>query len=418
MSGGKDQQSLGKTNALGFGAYVGMAAVNLLVSASLLLLLANSLPVDQYASFGVISSVAGLVLLLVNAGHKEALFKFASRSNLDKLKEAAQSLRGWLVPFFALALLLSLLSPTAGLAALMFLSIYVAAAVTAVFRGRNQFVKDAALWPTYRTFWLGGCVGFFVLDGELSLMQVFGVGIVAAVLAFLTLGGHQVVRELLEGASTKLSWPLRNPTLRQFFYIEVATIAYLKLDVLLLAFFGVPSDELATYFFSIQLFEAALLLVMPIGYLFFNQINADKLEKGVGHTFLVFAAGTLAISFCLIIGWMVLGEFLLGSFFPGYIASNVITGILLMALLPWGLASLTAYTLIAGDKEGLVARVFLLGLMFNIFLNVVLISLEGTEGAAWARVATEVLIASSLYLLAIRNGDSSKATVKRLPNDL
>ena len=414
MSTRTDQQTLGGADARSYGAYVGLAAVNLSVSAALLLLLANSLPVDQYASFGVISSVAGLVLLLVNAGHKEALFKFASQSNLDELKETTQSLRGWLVPFLALALLSLIVSPTAGLAALMFLSLYVAIATAAVFRGRAQYVKDAALWPLYRTFWLGGCVGFFLLEFELSLTQVFGVGGIAALLAFLTLGGQQVVRELLGGSSLKLSWPLRNSTLRQFFYVEVATVAYLKIDVLLLAFLGIPSHELATYFFSIQLFEAALLLIMPLGYLFFNQINADEFKKGEAHTFLKFAAGTFAICFTLIFGWMALGECLLGSFFPSYLASDAITGVLLLALLPWGLASLGSYTLIAADQERLVARVFLVGLIFHIALNVVLISLQGAEGAAWARVATEVLIASLLCLLAIRNGRSAEVSTKHL----
>ena len=408
---------MGDANKRAYVAYVGLGILNLLVSAALLLLLANALPVDQYASFGVISSVAGLALLLVNAGHKEALFKFASQSNLDKLHETAKSLRGWLVPFLALTLMLSLLSPPIALAALMFVSLYVAIAIVAVFRGRTQYVKDAALWPLYRTFWLGGCAGFFLLEAELSLLKVFGVGSVAALLAFLTLGGQKVALELLTGSSPKLSWPLRNPTLRRFFYIEVATVAYLKVDVLLLAVFGVARDELANYFFSIQLFEAALLFVMPLGYLFFNQINEREFKKEAGPIFFIFAAGTLAISVTLVFGWMALGEMLLGSLFPNYLASNAIAGILLMALLPWGLASLSSYALIAADKEGLVARVFMVGLIFHIVLNVVLISLQGSEGAAWARVATEVLIASLLYLLAIRYGSSAEVSSKRPLND-
>lgn len=409
-----NNQLFGNANTCDYGFYVGLATVNLLVSAALLLLLANALPIDQYARFGVISSVAGLVLLLVNAGHKEALFKFASQSNVDKLTETIQSLQSWLVPFLLLALLFLAVSITAGLAALMFLALYVAIAIAAVFRGRGEYVKDAALWPAYRTVWFGGCAGFFLLESELSLLQVFGVGIVAALLAFTALGGPQVVRELLGSVSLKLSWPFHNSTLRQFFYIEAATVAYLKVDVLLLAFFGIPSHELATYFFSIQLFEAALLLVMPLGYLFFNQINANDSSKGAGHISLIFVAATLGISVTLIFGWMALGDVLLGSFFPNYVASNGITGILLVALLPWGLASLGSYSLIAADKEGLVARGFIVGLIFHIALNVVLISTHGVEGAAWARVVTEALIASLLCLLAIRNGSSAEVSTKHL----
>lgn len=408
MSTRTHEQLLGNANTRGYGSYVGLALVNLSVSAALLVLLANALPIDQYAIFGVTSSAAGLILLLVNAGHKEALFKFASQSNVDKLTETVQSLQSWLVPFLALTLLFLTVSLTAGLAALMFLLLYIAIAVTAVFRGRGEYVKDAALWPAYRTFWFGGCAGFFLLESELSLLQVFGVGIVAAVLAFMVLGGLQVVKEFLGSVSLNLSWPLRNPTLRQFFLIEVATVAYLKVDVLLLALLDAPSEELATYFFSIQLFEAALLLVMPLGYLFFNQINANDSSKGAGHPFLLFAAATLGISVTLIFGWIAAGEILLECLFPSYLASDAITGILFMALLPWGLASLGSYSLIAADKEGLVARAFSFGLMFHIALNVVLISTQGIEGAAWARVATEILIASLLCLFAIRSRDRGR----------
>ena len=69
----------------------------------------------------------------------------------------------------------------------------------------------------------------------------------------------------------------------------------------------------------------------------------------------------------------------------------------------WDFASLCSYSLIARNKEGLVARVFLLGLVFHGALNVVAITLEGVEGAAWARVATELLIASLLCVVAFRN---------------
>lgn len=400
MSTGEDKHSTGIASARGYAVYVFFAVCNLSISAALLLLLANVLPIKQYATFGIISSIAGLVLLFVNSGHKEALFKFASQSNVDKLSEIAQSLQGWLIIFLAVALLLLLLSPTAGLAAFMFLFLYVAIAITAVFRGRARYFKDAALWPLYRAFWLLGCSGCFMLEAELSLLQVFGVGSAAALLAFLALGGQQVVKELVKRASLQLAWPLRDPVLRQFFYVELATIAYVKVDVLLLAFFGIPSDELAAYYFSIQLFEAALLLLMPLGYLFFNRINANDPSNRTDQIFLVFAVSVLATSALVISGWTMLGEILLERLFPYYVSSNTIIGTLLIALIPWGLASLFSYSLIAGDKEGLVVRVFLMGLVFHITLNVVLISLKGSVGAAWARVATELFIASLLCFFA------------------
>ena len=404
MSAGTGQLHNVQGGVRGYVAYLGLAVFNVSISATLLLLFANALPVEQYADFGVISSLAGLALLLVNAGHKEALFKFASQSKANELVAIAQSLQRWLLPLLALALLLALIVPTVGLAALMFLFLYVTIAVSSVFRGRAEYTKDAALWPLYRGIWLVGCFVFFVHEAELSLLPVFAIGSLAAVLTFLMLGGYSVARELVGRASFQLSWPLRDATLRQFFLIEVATIAYVKVDVLLLAFLGIPSADIASYFFSIQLFEAALLVLMPLGYLFFNRINGSDAPNLNATVLLVFGGGVFVVSLMVIAGWAVLGPALLETLFANYVSSNTTTVVLFIALLPWGLALLFSYWLIAQNRERLVASAFFVGLVLHLVLNGAFIPTWGVQGAAWARVATECAIALMLLAVAIKTG--------------
>ena len=43
---------------------------------------------------------------------------------------------------------------------------------------------------------------------------------------------------------------------------------------------------------------------MPLGYLFFNQINADEFKKGIGHTFLTFAADSRDFRQLDFAGWL------------------------------------------------------------------------------------------------------------------
>jgi len=386
-----------------YGAYTCLAITNVAVSAGLLLFLANTLSVEDYATFGVVSTLAGLGLLVVNAGHKEALFKFASRSEEVTLRRTAQSIQNWLIPFFLLAAALLVSSLWAGLASLMFLLVYVVIAASAVFRGRQQYTTDAAMWPLYRAFWLAGCAAVVFAGSPMSLAAVFGVGSLAALLTFFLLGGHKIVRELA-AFPIQLSLPFTNPVLRQFFYIEVATVAYIKVDVLLLAFLGIPSADIASYFFSIQLFEAALLLLMPLGYLFFNRINGTDSPSAKRSALFVFGGGVILLSLVAMLGWAVVGPTLLETLFANYVSSNATTAVLLIALLPWGLASLFSYWLVAQDRERLVAWVFFMGLLSHLIFNAVFIPNWGVQGAAWARVATECFIASMLFATAIKTG--------------
>jgi O-antigen/teichoic acid export membrane protein len=217
------------------------------------------------------------------------------------------------------------------------------------------------------------------------------------------LGGHKIVREL-SAFPLQLSLPFTNPVLRQFFYIEVASVAYIKVDVLLLAFLGIPSADIASYFFSIQLFEAALLLLMPVGYLFFNRINGTDSPSAKRSALFVFGAGVILISLAVMLGWSSVGMTLLQALFSHYVSSNATTAVLLIALMPWGLALLFSYWLIAQDRERLVACAFFAGLVLHLIFNGAFIPTWGVQGAAWARVATECFIASTLFATVIKTG--------------
>jgi O-antigen/teichoic acid export membrane protein len=237
----------------------------------------------------------------------------------------------------------------------------------------------------------------------MSLTAVFGLGSLAALLTFFSLGGHKLVCEMSVFPS-RLSLPFTNPVLRQFFLIEIATVAYIKVDVLLLALLGIPSADIASYFFSIQLFEAALLLLMPLGYLFFNRINGTDIPSAERSALFVFGAGVILVSFVVMLGWSAVGMIILEALFSHYVSSNATTVVLLTALMPWGLALLFSYWLIAQDREHLVAWVFFIGLVSHLIFNVVFIPTWGVQGAAWARVATECFIASTLFAAVIKTG--------------
>jgi O-antigen/teichoic acid export membrane protein len=104
------------------------------------------------------------------------------------------------------------------------------------------------------------------------------------------------------------------------------------------------------------------------------------------------------------LGWYSVGITLLEALFSHYVSSDATTAVLLIALMPWGLALLFSYWLVAQDRERVVAWVFFVGLVSHLILNAVFIPNWGVEGAAWARVATECFIASTLFAAIIKTG--------------
>ena len=378
-----------------YAVYLVYTIVNVLVSYALLVFLANRLSIADYALYGVISSVAGLALITLNLGHKEALFKFESQSNDQELNRLAASLKPWLFGALVLCLAALIVSPLLGLAGLSFLGVYGVILAAGSFRGKGLYAQDAASWPLYRGLWLAGGLLVVMLTGHLDLNQVFLASIIASILALLFLKGGKALL-ILMARSSELRLPFSNPTLMSFFWLELATVAYLKLDVILLKALGAPDAEIAGYFFALQIFEAAMLGLAPLAYLFFNRINAQSSTVSRAATLRPFVAGAALMSALILVGWWWVGSFFLEAMFPNYSGAFGIAFWLLSALFPMAVNMLISHWLFADHKERIYARICACALVLCLALNLLLIPLQGAMGAAWSRGLTELAISGLL----------------------
>lgn len=108
--------------------------------------------------------------------------------------------------------------------------------------------------------------------------------------------------------------------------IEFATIVYLKVDMLLLAYYDVEQASVAGYFLSIQILEAAVMLLTHVGYFSFNQYaknsetqnrEGDNAHRSV-FKFIAMLTGLAAVGNFT---WYVGGEWLLATVINKYIDS-------------------------------------------------------------------------------------------------
>lgn len=385
-----------------YAAYAILALVNVGVSYVLLVFVANNLSKDDYALYGALTTVMSLALIIANFGHKEAVYKFAAKRNFDELSKVVSSFITWSLLFLGVALLTLLIDFTIGVAALSFCALLYLTTASAYNRGLSKYISDAIALPIYRSIWLLGGVGVSLYVVQLTTDHIFLAAFFAALLTFLVVGGYRFSLNAFR-KSSEFVLPWNNSTLVKFLMIEFATIVYLKVDMLLLVYFGVEQTLVADYFLSIQILEAAVMLLTPISYFFFNQYaknrEARNQEGGNAHKsvfkYIVILTGLAAVGHFT---WYVGGEWLLAAMFNKYIDSFEITLFLLFSLYPLVANIILSNYMILKHKEKNYMMICFLGLMVSVLLNALFIPLWEINGAVISRIVTEAIIVLLLFV--------------------
>jgi len=390
-----------------FFIYFLSAILNLLVSYGLLVLLLRALPKAQYGQYGLYISVFSMLLILFNFGHKEVIFKFSSQFNVEddssKLLNTFRSFSLWnLVIFIAIQGLL-LIDITWYIVAMAFLLNSWLITGVAYHRGQADYRLDAFALPMQRSFWLIGCIAIYFILDEISLNQVFFAAVVATIMCLLYIVlpifnqfKLVVFNHKYDSTQVKL--------LFNFFIIEIASVFYLKSDILLLRLFDLDLAIIADYFFAIQLFEIIALIIMPIGYFYFNALS--KKNNGIeGLNLKKYLFPMLGIVVCAHLGVLLLAPIIFPVVIPNYSSSINTVLLIIFSLYPVAINILLSSQLIFENKEVLYAKVCFTALVFNLILNALLIPNFEIQGVLLTKFLTECFI--TLLLLKILHKKNS-----------
>ncbi len=400
-----------------FSRYAGLTIINLVVSYILLWLLANQLTKVEYAQYGWYTTLFAIALIFINLGHRDALFKLSSQQAASLPSLLATALVTALIAFCIIAITAWFDSILLLISGAGFVMLHLLNMVSAVNRGQGRYQQDAMAIPVYRTVWLAGCVLLLLVVGQLTVYSVFATAILAATCALLTVGGLRTLRQQSDFSS--LSMPLKHPTIRHFFFIELVTTSFMKTDLPLLTLYEFDAEHISEYFFAFQLYEVGILLLIPISYLFFNQLNQSterELKIRTGIKALVMIGVLIALAN---LGWWLLGHWILDVFFPKYQASFALISWFLLALLPHSLNMLLAHTLFSVHGEKRYIQVVAVGVITLLLIDFMMIPAFGAEGAVQSRLMAEVVILILLSISCFRQRDQifATATTRYTAND-
>lgn len=379
-----------------YAMYAVLALVNVGVSYALLVFLASNLSKEDYALYGVLTTIMSLGLIVGNFGHKEAVFKFAAERRFKNLLNALSSFSTWSLFLVSLSFLILLFDLTTGTAAFAFYALLCLTLVNAFNRGCGRYVLDAVALPIYRGLWLCGGIGVTYCAVQLSTFHVFFAALLAALITFCIVGGYQFCLRALKSRSFSLPWS--NPTLIKFLMIEFATVAYLKVDILLLRYFDIGESVVAEYFLSIQIFEAAVMLVTPLGFFFFNQsaklMRETKKRNNNGVTKALSKYVVILISLAALghLTWYLTGQWLLVTMFNKYLDSYELILFLLFTLYPLVANIILSNFMILQHSEKHYMVICFVGLATNLVFNISLLTSWGVYGAIFSRFVTEAIM--------------------------
>lgn len=248
----------------------------------------------------------------------------------------------------------------------------------------------------------GAITGVAKVVGVLAALLA-GLGLTGIAMAFTLangLGALAAMALLWKGAGLRPERPQAStwlPYLKEgmpFWVIGMATVADAQTDILVLSALVSPS-ELGLYGSGLGILLA--LTVLPNAYRlgFFPRIvkayerSTDEVRRVYSLSFKYLATLALPVSFGVFLTSEPLVRFLFGEGFVGAAATLRILALCMLVLLP---GDVNSRLLIASRNQHKAAQFTVLGLAVNIGLALALVPRLGIEGAAWARLASNLTV--------------------------
>ena len=371
-------------------ATVYVAGVSMLMT----FFLARSFGPEVFGRYSYIVTLASLFAILQDGGFRTLLFREFTSPSLsltsEKLFPAAL---GHLLMVTVMGISLTLLFPVQDKGYLI-LSISafgigtVANFISSVLKGKGEFNREAWWRVIVRSLTVAGILGFLFLV-SFQLEWIF-IGWIAGFLIALIFQRTVSLKKLL---IVKPSSQIYR-SIAALLTIEIATLIYFKIDIVMLRHMGETLDEVGFYAAASRILEGVIFLLFPIANVFFRELRlvASYPKKFIQLTSkLILYSGGLTL--CVVPVGILLGDDIIKLCFgPDYQpGSKVITWLLLSLFFMIPNIVLTQATL-SINRENHYALGAVSAAVLNIALNYFLIPVHGPKGAAIGTIITEAYL--------------------------
>jgi len=367
------------------------------ISALLSFYLARALGPTAFGNYSYILAIASLIATTQDFGFRSLLVREKTAATPNLNVSAASILRQALgnnaiVTFIALTCVA--LVPTSNKFALWtsigcFSLVVACQTISAGFRGEGKFSADARWQVAARTLSaLAIFVVLIVFDSHIAPMTIFlawTLGLLSAILLF---ARSRITRPQLP------QYGQLGPILLSLAIVDLATSVYFKIDIIMLGHLSADAAEVGYYSAAYKFLEGSVLLLAPVGHVAFRALRARWMDSNAFAKVLrlnmlfMFGLGVAAALVAMgVSDWLV--TFVYGA---GYARSSVLLVWIMVALVFLMPNYILTQAALAKNRTRYYAAVTVVVAVTNVLLNLWLIPLYQGVGAAWATVASELLM--------------------------
>ena len=371
------------------------SAYGAIVSILLTFLLARLLGPIIFGKYSYVLTLASLFAILQDGGFRTLIYRELTSPTFHKIKKHLVSLslgHNILATTSSLLILMALPLEDRFLLVLAIISFGLATInkfFSSQLKGQGQFSKEAQWHVTTRTLSALGIL-FFVFIFNPTAIELIFCGAIA---------GYSIALMLRpRTCKLKLFFKKLDPTiyksLASLLIIDIATLIYFKIDIVMLRHLGAGLEEVGYYSAGSRLIEGLIFMHLPFATVLFREmrLRASDPKKLTPYIlklfFLIFGSPIIIVP----ISWFFSTEILLICYGADFIASSPLLDILLISFFFMVPNLVLTQATLAIDQEYFYAKITCAAALINIGLNLYLIPTMGAKGAAIGTVATELFL--------------------------
>jgi len=188
--------------------------------------------------------------------------------------------------------------------------------------------------------------------------------------------------------------PVVYKSLASLLIIDIATLIYFKIDIVMLRHLGSGLEEIGYYAAGSRLIEGLIFMHLPFATVLFREMRtrASYPKKFTPYILKLFLLGSSSPIIIVPIGWFFSKEILRICYGTDFVGAFPLLNLLLISFFIMIPNLVLTQATLAIDREYFYAKITCAAAVTNICLNLYLIPAMGAKGAAIGTISTEVLL--------------------------
>ena len=349
---------------------------------------------ELFGNFSYILTLASLFAILQGGGFHTLIFREKTVPSLSLgKKELFSSALSHVLATTTVGILLTVLLPisyrsTLALAILSFGLGIIAMLISAQLKGEGRFQTDA-WWRIIVRFATSFTILFCIFYLSPIPQWVF-VGMIIGYLLVLLFQRHQPLKKI----KFYLPDSFLYKSVIALVVVEVATLIYFKIDIVMLKQMGLPMDKVGYYAAASRILEGIIFVFLPIANVLFRNLRliSNDPDRFISQVHRLLVQTVLVTLLTVYFAWNFGGNVLILTFGVAYQQGVGLFKWLTVALVFMIPNIIVMQAMLATNQENNYARIASAAAFINISLNFYLIPIYKAKGAIYSTIVTEAFL--------------------------